>query len=109
MATARHLVVVDFPGAQGTKRRPAIVLSSDGYHQTRPDIILGLITSNVASATGPTDYILQDWKTAGLRTQSAFRAFLVTLPRTAVIATIGKVSDRDWQAVSNCAGKALAF
>ena len=64
------------------KRRPAVILSSDEYHRVRPDIIVGLITSNIAAATGPTDYVLQDWQAAGLHIQSAFRAYLVTLPRS---------------------------
>jgi mRNA interferase MazF len=39
------IVTVDFPGVTGIKRRPAIVLSSNEYHAIRPDIIIGLITS----------------------------------------------------------------
>ncbi len=77
-------MVVDFPGVTGIKRRPAIVLSSDAYHSTRPDAILGLITSQVAGSTGSTDYALVDWAAAGLRLPSLFPSFLVTVPRTAV-------------------------
>lgn len=39
------LVNVDFPGATGIKRCPAVVLSSATYHAIRPDITVGLITS----------------------------------------------------------------
>lgn len=39
------IVTVDFPGAMGIKRRPAVVLSSKTYHSNRPDVIIGLITS----------------------------------------------------------------
>ena len=108
LATARQLVIVDFPGAQGMKRRPAVILSSDEYHRVRPDIIVGLITSNIAAANGPTDYVLQDWQAAGLHTQSAFRAYLVTLPRSAITALIGSVSNLDWTAISDCVTKSLA-
>jgi mRNA interferase MazF len=38
-------VKVDFPGVTGVKRRPAVVLSSATYHATRPDVIVGLITT----------------------------------------------------------------
>lgn len=41
------VVTVDFPGATGVKRRPAVVVSSDAYHQQRPDVILGVVTSVV--------------------------------------------------------------
>jgi mRNA-degrading endonuclease toxin of MazEF toxin-antitoxin module len=57
---AGDVVVVNFPGVVETKRRPAVVVSSDIYHATRPDVIIGLITSQ-AVATTPTDYLLQDW------------------------------------------------
>jgi mRNA interferase MazF len=39
------VVTVDFPGVAGIKRRPAVVLSSSTYHATRPDVIVGLITT----------------------------------------------------------------
>jgi mRNA interferase MazF len=103
-----EIVVVDFPGVHGVKRRPAIVLSSDVYHRNRPDVILGLITSQIASATGPTDYVLQDGRIAGLHTASAFRAFLVTLPQAAITASIGRASDRDWREILTCVETAIA-
>jgi mRNA interferase MazF len=45
LLSSGDIVVADFPGVQGLKRRPAIVVSSDDYHQSRPDVILGLITT----------------------------------------------------------------
>jgi mRNA interferase MazF len=103
------VVVVDFPGVTGMKRRPAIILSSDAYHSTRSDAILGLITSQIADATGVTDYALLDWAAAGLRLPSLFRSFLVTVPRTAVVHVAGHLSDRDWQAVRAKLAAALAL
>jgi mRNA interferase MazF len=92
------LVSVDFPGVTGVKPRPAVILSSSTYHSIRPDIIVGLITSQ-AKRLGATDYILQDWAVAGLRVESIFRSFIITLPRSANIIQIGHLSERDWQAV----------
>src|SRR5690349_17431171 len=69
------VVVVKYPGAHKAKRRPGIVVSTDLYHATRPDIIVGLVTSQIASATGPTDCLLLDWSAAGLRRASAFQAY----------------------------------
>ncbi len=67
MLEAGDVVVVDFPGVTGVKRRPAVVLSSHVYHESRPDVIVGLITSQTTAATGPTDYPLREWRAAGLR------------------------------------------
>jgi len=104
---AGDIVTLDFPGADGIKRRPAVVVSSATYHQHRPDVIVGIVTSQVQQAVAPTDYVLQDWSAAGLHRASAFRAFLATLP--AVTATrIGHCSARDWQGILDCLRKAIA-
>ena len=96
---AGDVVVADFPAITGTKRRPALVVSSDAYHAARPDVLLGLLTGQVAAATSPTDYRLQDWAAAGLYVPTAFRTFLITLPQVDVIARIGHLSERDWAEV----------
>ena len=75
---AGDVVILDFADATGVKRRPAVILSSDLYHSSRPDVIVALITSQIATATLATDAILQDWAAAGLRLPSAVRSFLYT-------------------------------
>lgn len=107
MPTAGDVVTVDFVGATGIKRRPAVVVSSDAYHRERPDIILGVITSNTAAAASSTDCILVDWKLAGLRAPSAFRAYLGMAVQSAV-RPVGRLSPSDWLAVQNCVKRALA-
>lgn len=101
------VVTIDFPGVAGVKRRPAVVLSSETYHQNRPDLIVGLITSQTTAAVGPTDYLLLDWSAAGLRVPSAFRSFLATLPPAARPVKIGELSQRDWAAVRSRVKTAL--
>jgi mRNA interferase MazF len=107
MPDAGDVVWLEFPGAVTTKRRPAVVLSSAEYHKARPDVIVGLVTSQIGSATGPTDHVLTDWKAAGLRVPSAFRAFLATLPGSSVISKMGHLSPADWQAIRECLKRAL--
>jgi len=101
------VVTVDFPAVTGIKRRPAVVLSSETYHATRPDVIVGLITSQTKNL-GVTDYVLQDWQISGLRVPSVFRSFIVTLPPSANLVIIGKLSEQDWQGVKNCVKLSLA-
>ena len=107
MLKAGDIVVVDFPGVTGIKRRPAIVASTDAYHTHRPDIIISLLTTQIGSATAPTDYVLQDWTAAGLHRPSASRCFLATLPAAGVVAR-GRLSDRDWREVQARLRMALA-
>src|SRR5688572_614904 len=107
MSTPGDVVTVDFAGATGIKRRPAVVVSSDLYHTQRPDLILGSLTTNVAAANSSTDCLLQDWAVAGLRSPSAFRAYFgMAVP--AAVRVIGRLSDRDWQAVRDCVKLAFA-
>lgn len=101
------VVVIDFPGVKGIKRRPTVVVSSVQYHASRPDLVVGLITSQTASL-GPTDYELQDWTKAGLLVQSVFRSFFATLPPSTHPVVVGHLSDRDWQGVCACVRAALA-
>jgi len=105
---AGDVVTVDFPGVTGVKRRPAVVLSSAVYHQNRPDVIVGLVTSQMSNLCD-TDYRLQDWSLAGLRVASAFRSFVVTLPPAANLVKIGRLSERDWQAIQACLKTAMVL
>jgi mRNA interferase MazF len=97
---AGTIVTSNFPGVVSSKRRPAVVVSSETYHQERPDVILALVTTNIVNATSSTDYVLQDWSAANLNRPSAVRNFLFTLPKFEVT-EIGKLSDRDWAEVQN--------
>jgi mRNA interferase MazF len=79
---AGEVVIVDFPGATGIKRRPTVVLFSHLYKSSRLDVILGLITSQITGSMGPTDHALVDWAAVRLGVRSLFHRFLVTLPRS---------------------------
>ena len=96
-----NIVLVNFQGATGIKRRPAVVVSTDLYHRERPDVILGVISTRVDSAHSPTDYLLKDWKSAGLHKESVFRAYLGTYEQHLFSSVVGKLSDRDWREVQN--------
>ena len=77
-------MTVDFPGTQGIKRRPAVVVSSSIYHLHRPDVIVGIVTSQVERAKAPTDYVLEDWErpTSIARLRSARFWLHCRLPRS---------------------------
>ena len=95
------IVVGAFPGAQLTKTRPAVVLSTEEYHRHRPDVVVGLITTQTPKPMARTDCSLIDWRLAGLHAASYFRLFPVTLPQREV-RLIGRLSDADWESVRAC-------
>ena len=108
MTQPGKVVVVDFQGVAHTKRRPVVVISSDLYHSCRPDVVVSLLTTKLSDATDPTDYILQDWKIANLTKPTAFRCFILTMPRNAIHFEVGQLSDRDWQEVKSRVSISLA-
>lgn len=93
--SAGDVVIVPFPGDRESKIRPAVVVSSDLYHRSRPDVVLSLLTGQVAKANLPTDYILADWQAARLRFPTAFRVYVTMVP-AGIPRRIGRLSDRDW-------------
>jgi mRNA interferase MazF len=95
---AGTVVTAEFVGVHSTKRRPALIISTELYQQERPDVILAVITSRISKSKAKTDYILQDWQSANLNKESAVRIFLFTLPQNKVT-KIGKLSEKDWQNV----------
>lgn len=99
MPSPGDIVIINFVGAQQTKKRPAVVVSTAIFHAATRDIIVAVLTSNVAGATRPTDYVLQDWSSAGLHQPTAFRPFMRTEASSSVVKTIGSLTPRDWQEV----------
>ncbi len=112
MTTRRNLepgcvVVAELAGARVTKFRPAVVVSSDLYHHQRPDVIVGVLTTQTPRPEAETDYLLLDWQEAGLRAPSWFRLYLITIEQSLATMT-GRLSERDWVAVRNCLERGLA-
>lgn len=75
MISPGDVIVLSFPGAQGVKPRPGIVVPSDAYRKVRPDLIVALCTSNTAAANTSMDYLLADWRQAGLLVPTAYRSY----------------------------------
>jgi mRNA interferase MazF len=55
-----QIVLIPFPFTDltTTKQRPALIISSDHYNSTHPDVILAAITSQVPKKLQPYDYLL---------------------------------------------------
>ena len=101
-----NIVLVKFPGSVTTKIRLALVISSREYHQTRPDVILGILTSQINQAVSPSDYCLKEWQTAGLDKPTAFRSYLITVQQPD-IKKIGQLTTKDWEGIQSCLRHAI--
>jgi mRNA interferase MazF len=101
------VVVGVLEGAVETKVRPAVVIASTTYLAERPDVLVGILTTRPPKPPASTDCVLQNWQSAGLRAESHFRAYVLTVHRSE-LTVIGHLSDSDWNNVKECVGKAFA-
>ena len=88
--------------------RPAVVIASSAYLVERPDVLVGILTTKVPKTAASTDCVLHDWQSAGLRAESYFRAYVLTVHRSE-LTVIGHLSDRDWSQVKACVRAAFAI
>lgn len=97
------VILVPFPFTdQSTiKKRPAIVISSDNYNQSKPDIILIAVTSQVNVTLQFGEVLIDDWASAGLIKSSVIKPVITTLQRNLVIRTLGKLQSPDFQELKN--------
>ena len=105
------VVLVSFPfsNASGQKERPAVVLSTDDYHEEWNEVIVVAITSRQPKTLRKTDCELKDWHAAGLKQRSWVRSHLATVHYQLIVRKIGALSQRDLQAVEQCLRVALGL
>ena len=102
------VVVIPFPfrDRRATKRRPALIVSSENFNRTHEQSILAMITS--AGSDWPSDVAIQDWREAGLNVSCKVRFKLFTLDDTLIVRKLGALSKRDGEVVKNALGHVLA-
>jgi mRNA interferase MazF len=95
------VVLVPFPFTDqtATKKRPAVVVSSDDYHADHINLILMGISSQLSPTLRAGEAIIKEWKKAGLIGPSAVKPVLTTIEKRLVIHKLGKLSQTDVKAV----------
>lgn len=103
------VVLVSFPftSQQGTKQRPAAVISSAAYQRQRPDVILLAITSQVRPQLGFGEALVADWQGAGLIKPSVLKPVLLTAEKKLVRKTLGRLQTADQEALRKLLGVIL--
>lgn len=92
-----EVVIIRFPftDQQGTKQRPAVVVSSADYNVQRPDVILLALTSQIKTPLGFGEAHVRDWQDAGLLKPSLLKPILFTAEQMLVRKSLGRLSERD--------------
>jgi len=105
------VIDVDIPRLDGRgvwKERPVLIISTDGFHHTRPqDLLVALITHRVWKYNGPTELFIQDWQLAGLTVPSVVRSSIYLITRSQVKSVRGNLSQRDLRPFEACLRIAL--
>ncbi len=101
------VVLVPFPFTDQTtsKKRPAVVVSSDAYHRSRPDIIVMAVTSQISSTKGFDEVTLDQWKDSGLLKPSVIKPVLATLERGLVLKKLGSLQPSDIEGLRAVIGR----
>jgi len=97
------VVLVGFPftNLKAIKQRPAVIVSDYAYQQSRPDIILMAITSQIRMPASFGEYFLQNWQSAGLLKPSMLKPLLATLEHSRIIRKMGELSLSDRNGLTN--------
>src|ERR671926_511126 len=85
------LVRYPFSNLSGSKVRPAVVVNDSHISQ---DVIIVPLTSKVAPLLAG-EFVLADWKVAGLNVASAVKRGLFTVHQSLVIKSVGSLSASD--------------
>ncbi len=88
-----------FTDQSTSKKRPAVVVSSNAYHQARPDLVIMAVTSQLRPTTHFGEVMVQDWQAAGLLKPSAIKPVITTIEQSLVIRAMGKLAPDDGAAL----------
>ena len=88
------LVPFPFTDQTTTKKRPAVVASSDKYNQNRPDLVIMAVTSQIFTDHYG-DVQIQGWQQAGLLKPSVIKPVLTTVEKSLVLKRLGRLADND--------------
>ncbi len=104
------IILVPFPftDQSTSKKRPAVVISSNRYNKERPDIILMAVTSqmrHLGIKAGEAE--IEDWQNAGLIKPSLLKPILTTIEKSLILKTLGQLTARDTQALKDVLQKII--
>ena len=91
------VIIVPFPFSDqsATKKRPAVVVSSDAYHRERPDLILMAITSQVRATSTVGEVAIRHWQAAGLLKSSVIKPLVTTIETRLLLRQLGALHADD--------------
>jgi mRNA interferase MazF len=102
------LVSFIFSDESGERRRPAVIVSSDAYHQSRREAIISAITSRTDRILAG-DHLIDDWQGAGLLFPSVATGIIRTIKQGMIAKKLGIMPRLDMQAIEDNLRDALGL
>lgn len=104
------VVLVDFGFSEGvgSKKRPALIISTDSYHKNRQEVIIAAVTSNTERILFG-DTKLDEWKEARLVHPSLVTGIIRTIKDSMIIHKLGTLSHKDFQNVEENLKKVIGI
>jgi mRNA interferase MazF len=102
------LVRFIFSDETGERQRPAVVVSSDAYHQSRQEAIIAAITSRTDRILVG-DHLIGDWQSAGLLFASVATGILRTIKQGMIARRLGVMPRSDMKGIEDNLRNALGL
>lgn len=94
------LVGFIFPDETGVKRRPAVIVSSEAYHQGRQEAIIAAITSRTDRVLVG-DHLITEWQEAGLLFPSVATGIIRTIKQGMIVRKLGVMPKAEMEAINS--------
>jgi mRNA interferase MazF len=94
------LVRFIFSDESGERQRPALIVSSDAYHQSRQEAIIAAITSRTDRILVG-DHLISNWQRAGLLFPSVATGILRTIKQGMIARKLGAMPRADMRRIDD--------
>lgn len=97
------VILVPFPFSDQTttKKRPAVIISSNRYNNASPDIVIMAITSKIDKTLTLGECLIENWQDAGLLKPSVTKPAISTIEQALILKKLGKLSQKDLVSLEN--------
>lgn len=91
------IILVPFPFTNqlNSKKRPAVIISTDQYNQNSPDLIIMAITSQNKPDFSYGSFSVEQWQLAGLLKPSFAKPIITTIQNDLPLKKLGKLQSID--------------
>ena len=101
------VVLVPFPFTDqtGTKKRPAVIISSAAHNTAQRDLVIMAVTSQLRPSGAIGEALVANWQTANLIKPSAIKPVITTIEQALVIRRLGQLAIEDQQSLRTAIAK----